>query len=117
MGRHKKSIIEKSAVKSLRPVKSGSIKPLMGYVLIEPSEALTKTSSGIILPESAQEKPAMGEVLSVGEDLILENGKILKCPVKVGDKVYFKKWGGDEIKLEGKELKLVKFDDLMAILE
>ena len=94
-----------------------SIKPLIGYVLIEPSEAQTKTSSGIILPESAQEKPAQGIVIAVGEDMVLEGGKVLRCPVNVGDKVVYKKWGGDEIKVDGKELKLVKFDDLMAILE
>lgn len=94
-----------------------NVKPLMGYVLVEPVEAESKTASGIILPESAQEKPAQGKVLSVGEDLILENGKVLTCPVKVGDTVVYKKWGGDEIKVAGKELKLVKFDDLMAILE
>ncbi|TSC87514.1 MAG: chaperonin GroES [Microgenomates group bacterium Gr01-1014_7] len=94
-----------------------SIKPLMGYILVEPSEADTKTASGIILPESAQEKPAQGRVLACGDDMVMENGKVVKCPVKVGDKVVYKKWGGDEIKMEGKELKLVKFDDLMAILE
>lgn len=93
------------------------VKPLMGYVLVEPQEAETKTSSGIILPETAQEKPAQGKVLAVGDDLVLENGKVVKAPVKVGDMVVYKKWGGDEIKAEGKELKLVKFDDLMAILE
>jgi len=94
-----------------------SIKPLMGYVLVEPSEADTKTASGIYLPESAQEKPAQGTVIACGDDMVLEGGKVLKCPVKNGDKVVYKKWGGDEIKVEGKELKLVKFDDLMAILE
>lgn len=94
-----------------------SIKPLMGYVLVEPSEAETTTASGIILPESAQEKPAQGIVMACGDDMVMENGKVVKCPVKVGDKVVYKKWGGDEIKVEGKELKLVKFDDLMAILE
>lgn len=96
---------------------SQTIRPLMGYVLVEPSSAETKTSSGIILPESVQEKPAMGTVLSVGADLILDGGKVLVCPVNVGDKVYYKKWGGDEIKINGKELKLVKFDDLIAIVE
>ncbi len=110
MGRIAKKQIEKSSAKL-------SIKPLMGYVLVEPSEAQTKTSSGIILPESAQEKPAMGQVLAIGEDITLENGKTVKAPVEIGDKVYYKKWGGDEIKIEGKELKLVKFDDLMAIVE
>ena len=94
-----------------------SIKPLMGYVLVQPSEADTKTASGIILPESAQEKPAQGTVIAVGEDMVFENGKVLKASVKIGDKVVYKKWGGDEIKVDGKELKLVKFDDLMAILE
>ncbi len=89
----------------------------MGYILVEPSEAENKTPSGIILPESAQEKPAQGIVLSIGDDMVFENGKTLKCPVKVGDRVVYKKWGGDEIKFGGKELKLVKFDDLMAILE
>lgn len=94
-----------------------SIRPLMGYVLVEPSEADTKTASGIYLPESAQEKPAQGTVVACGDDMVMENGKVIKCPVKTGDKVVYKKWGGDEIKVEGKELKLVKFDDLMAILE
>lgn len=109
MGKLQKNINEKTSAKTL--------KPLAGYVLIKPQEAETKTSSGIILPESAQEKPAMGTVLAVGDEMILENGKTIKSPVKIDDVVYFKKWGGDEIKLEGKELKLVKFDDLMAILE
>ncbi len=93
------------------------VKPLMGYVLIEPSEAETKTASGIILPESAQEKPAQGKVVSVGEDIYLPNGQVIRVPVKVGDKVVYKKWGGDEIKVLGVEYKLVKFEDLMAILE
>lgn len=94
-----------------------NIKPLMGYVLVEPSSAETTTTSGIILPESAQEKPAQGKVISCGDDMVLENGKVVKCPVKTGDKVVYKKWGGDEIKISGVEYKLVKFDDLMAILE
>lgn len=94
-----------------------AIKPLIGYVLVAPSEAETKTSSGIILPESAQEKPAQGMVIACGEDMVFDNGKTLKCPVQVGDKVVYKKWGGDEIKVMGMEYKLVKFDDLMAILE
>ncbi len=94
-----------------------SIKPLAGYVLIEPVAAETRTASGLYLPETAQERPAMGSVLAVGAEQILENGKIVKSPVKIGDKVYFKKWGGDEIKVGGKELKLVKFDDLMALVE
>jgi len=97
--------------------KKVNLKPLMGYVLVEPSAAETKTASGLYLPESAQEKPAQGTVVAIGDDFILENGKVIGAPVNVGDKVIYKKWGGDEIKLNGVEYKLVKFDDLMAILE
>lgn len=109
--------LNNSSKVSINPSTSLRVKPLMGYVLVEPSEAETKTLSGIILPESAQEKPAQGKVVACGDEMVMENGKVLKCPVKVGDKVVYKKWGGDEIKVDGKELKLVKFDDLMAILE
>lgn len=97
--------------------KKVNLKPLMGYVLVQPSAAETKTASGLYLPESAQEKPAQGTVVAVADALILESGKEIGAPVKVGDKVIYKKWGGDEIKLSGVEYKLVKFDDLMAILE
>lgn len=107
MGRQKKD----------QPVKSVKIKPLMGYVLVEPSVSETQTASGLYLPETAQEKPAQGTVVAIGDDFVLENGKIIGSPVRVGDKVIYKKWGGDEIKLNGVEYKLVKFDDLMGILE
>ena len=93
------------------------IKPLMGYLLVEPLEAETQTASGIYLPETAQEKPAQGKVVAVGDDIFLPDGKWISSPVKVGEKVVYKKWGGDEIKVSGKEYKLVKFEDLMAILE
>lgn len=92
-----------------------NIKPLAGYVLIEPAPKETKTASGIVLPESADEKPQEGKVIAVGDELV-EDGKIIKCPVSVGDKVVYKKWGGNEIKVEGRELLLIKFEDLMAIV-
>lgn len=98
-------------------ITKSSIKPLAGYVLVEPVAAETRTVSGIILPESAQERPAMGTVLAVGDDLVLENGKVVKSPVEAGDRVFYKKWGGDEIKVGGEELKLVKFDDIMALVK
>ena len=91
------------------------IKPLAGYVLIEPAPTETKTASGILLPGTAEEKPQEGKVVACGQDS-QEEGKTIKCPVKVGDKVVYKKWGGNEIKLEGKELLLTKFEDLMAII-
>ncbi len=93
-----------------------SIKPLSGYILIAPVDSQSSTVSGIILPESAQEKPAQGKVVAVGDDNVI-SGMVIKAPVKVGDIVIYKKWGGDEIKLGGMEYKLVRFDDLMAIVE
>lgn len=102
----------KSSINTI--ITKDSIIPLAGYILVEPVPAETKTSSGIILPESAQERPAIGFVLAIGEERILENGQKVSSPVKVGDKVFYKKWGGDEIKVSGEELKLVKFEDLMA---
>lgn len=91
------------------------LKPLAGYVLIEPAPKETKTASGIVLPDSADEKPQEGKVLACGDDLT-EEGKTIKCPVRVGDKVVYKKWGGNEIKVESKELLLIKFEDLMAVV-
>jgi len=93
------------------------LKPLMGYILVEPDKAETTTASGIILPDSAKEAPAQGTILAVGEDIVLDSGKTIKAPAKVGDRVVYKKWGGDEIKVGGVEYKLVRFDDLMALLE
>jgi chaperonin GroES len=98
-------------------VKKINIRPLMGYVVVLPSEAESRTASGLYLPDSAQEKPAQGTVVAIGDVIILESGRSIGAPVNVGDKVIYKKWGGDEIKLNGIEYKLVKFDDLMAVIE
>ena len=94
------------------------IRPLMGYLLVKPDEAETKTASGLYLPEASQERPAgQGVVLSTGPDLVIE-GKVIPPPVQVGDRVMYKKWGGgDDVKYRGVEYKLVKFEDLMAVLE
>ena len=96
--------------------KEVKIKPLAGFALIEPQEAEEVTASGIVLPDTAQEKPAQGKILSVGAP-IWDDGKEVKPEFKVGDNVLYKKWGGDEIKIGGKEYKLVKFEDVMAIIE
>ena len=93
-----------------------NIKPLAGYAVIEPQEAEERTASGILLPDTAQEKPAQGKVLAVGAPIKHPNHDE-KADFKVGDLVLYKKWGGDEIKIEGAELKIVKFEDVMAILE
>ena len=92
------------------------IKPLAGYALIEPQEAEEVTASGIVLPDTAQEKPAQGKVIAVGAPVKHPEHEE-KAEFKVGDIVLYKKWGGDEIKIDGKELKLVKFEDIMATVE
>ena len=93
-----------------------NFKPTAGYLLIEPFEAETKTSSGIYLPDIANpEKPQKGKVLSVGASEILDSGQKRTSPVKVGDIVIYKKWGGSEVKIDGIEYLFAKFDDILAI--
>jgi chaperonin GroES len=91
-----------------------NLKPTAGYLLIEPLEAETKTASGIYLPESASEKPQKGKVLAVGADEITDSGVKRTSPVKEGDVVIYKKWGGNEVKIDGKEYLFVKFEDILA---
>ena len=92
-----------------------NLKPTAGYVIIEPLEAETKTSSGIYLPDSAGEKPQKGKVLAVGAPEVTEKGTKKISPVKVGDTVVYKKWGGNEVKIGNKEYLFVKFEDILAI--
>ncbi len=93
-----------------------NLEPTAGYLLIEPFEAQSKTDSGIYLPESASgEKPQKGKVLAVGADEVTEHGATRKAQCKAGDTVIYKKWGGNEVKVEGKEYLFVKFEDILAI--
>lgn len=92
-----------------------NLKPAAGYLLLEPEEAETKTASGIVLPDTAGEKPQSGRVLAVGEDEVTDSGAKRSAPAKVGDRVVYKKWGGNEIKIDGKEYLFVKFDDILAV--
>ncbi len=92
--------------------------PTNGYVLIQPEETQTKTASGLYLPETAQtENPQKGKVLATGEDVILDNGTTKKAPVKIGDTVIYKKWGGNEVKEDGKEYLFIKFEDILAVVK
>jgi chaperonin GroES len=93
-----------------------NITPMPGYVVIKPLDAQTKTSSGIYLPDSAGEKPQKGEVVAVGDDEITEKGTKIKAPVKNGDVVIYKKWGGSEVKIDGVEYLFAKFDDILAVV-
>ncbi|OGM13941.1 hypothetical protein A2W15_02615 [Candidatus Woesebacteria bacterium RBG_16_41_13] len=92
-----------------------NLKPTAGYVIVEPMEAQTKTTSGIYLPDTAGEKPQKGKVLAVGGDEVLDSGKSRKCPVKAGDVVIYKKWGGSEVKIDNVEYLFAKFEDILAI--
>ncbi len=91
------------------------IKPLSDNVLIQPL-AETKLPSGIVIPETAKEKPQEGKVVAVGPGKI-EDGELIKPEVKKGDRVIYSKYGGNEVKANGKDLLIIKVDDIMAILE
>lgn len=93
-----------------------SIQPLFDYVLVKPEEAETKTPSGIILPDTAKEKPQIGTVMAVGTGEVTSDGKKLPMVVKVGQKVMYKKWGGNEIKVNGEEWMIVEQKDILAIV-
>lgn len=93
-----------------------NLKPAPGYIVILPMEAQEKTASGIYLPDSVSEKPQKGKVLSVGDDEVTENGTKRKAPAGAGDIVIYKKWGGNEVKLDGTEYLFAKFDDILAVV-
>jgi chaperonin GroES len=93
-----------------------NIKPAPGYFVLEPMEAQEKTASGIYLPDSASEKPQKARVLAVGDDEVTDSGAKKKPTAKMGDVVIYKKWGGNEVKLDGKDYLFAKFDDVLAIV-
>ena len=91
-------------------------KPLHDRLLLEPISAETKTKSGIIIPDTAQEKPQQGKVVAVGAGKRLEDGRLIPMDVKVGDKVIYGKWSGTEVKLDGVDHVILKEEDLFGIL-
>jgi chaperonin GroES len=90
--------------------------PLHDRVLVRRIEGEEKTAGGLIIPDSAKEKPSEGEVIAVGEGARDEDGKRMKMDVKKGDRILFGKWSGTEIKLEGKDLMIMKESDILGIL-
>lgn len=97
--------------------KSKKIKPLSDYLLIEPLEKETTTPSGIVIPDSAKEKPQEGKVIAAGPGRLNDKGSRMEMQVSKGDIVMYKKWGGTEIKFEGKDMLLVKEEDILAVVE
>ena len=94
---------------------SVNFKPLSDRVLVEPIAAETKTASGIIIPDTAKEKPQEGEVVAVGGGKVLDNGQKVAPEVKVGDKIIFSKYAGTDIKVDGADYLIVRESDILAI--
>jgi chaperonin GroES len=93
-----------------------SFRPLHDRVLVRRVEAEEKTAGGIIIPDSAKEKPAEGEIVAVGTGTKAEDGKVTPLDVKPGDKVLFGKWSGTEVKLDGEDLLIMKESDILGVI-
>ena len=93
------------------------LRPLHDRVIIKRLEAETKSAGGIVIPDTATEKPIKGEVIAVGTGKILENGNVRSLAVKAGDKVLFGKYSGTEVKVDGEELLVLREEDLVAVIE
>ena len=93
------------------------LRPLGDKILVKRVEAETKTKSGIVLPDSAKEKPKRGKILAIGDGKRLENGERAPFSVKVGNEVIFTSYAGTEIKLDGEEILILTEDDVLAIVE
>ena len=94
-----------------------SIKPLRDKVVVERSEAEERTAGGIVLPDTAKDKPRQGTVVAVGSGRILDNGDVRKLEVKKGDKVLFGGYAGSEVKLDGQELLILSENEILAVIE
>jgi chaperonin GroES len=94
-----------------------NIRPLQDRVLVKRLEEATKTKGGIIIPDSAKEKPIMGQVVATGKGKVKEDGTIQPLDVKKGDKILFGKYSGTEVKIEDEEYLILREDDILGILE
>ena len=93
------------------------IRPLHDRVIVQREEEERKSAGGIVIPDTAAEKPIRGKVLAVGKGKILENGEVRPLDVKVGDKVLFGKYGGTEVKVDGNDVLVMREEDIMAVIE
>jgi chaperonin GroES len=94
-----------------------NIRPLHDRIIVSRLESEEKTPGGIIIPDTAKEKPQEGKVLAVGPGRLNKDGQRIAPDVKAGDKVLFSKWGGTEVKIDGKEYMIMKEDDILGVLE
>lgn len=93
------------------------VRPLGDRILVKPLAAEEKTASGIVLPDTAKEKPVQGEILAVGSGKLMENGTRVELEVQVGDKVIYSKYAGNEIKVDGDDCIILNERDVLAIFE
>ena len=93
------------------------IRPLHDRVIVKRLESETRTAGGIVIPDSAAEKPVQGKIVAVGKGKILEDGTVRPLDVKVGDKILFGKYSGTEVKVDGDELLVMREEDVMAVIE
>jgi chaperonin GroES len=91
-------------------------RPLHDRVVVRRLDSAEKTKGGIIIPETAQEKPQEGEIIAVGSGARDESGKLVPLDVKAGDKILFGKWSGTEVKIDGKDLLIMKESDIMGVI-
>src|SRR5207249_3535950 len=94
-----------------------ALKPLSDRIVVQALEAEEKSPGGILLPDTAKEKPQQGKVIAVGPGKLLDNGKISPMDVKVGDVIYFAKYGGTEVKIGSEEYTILRQDDVLAVVE
>jgi len=93
------------------------IRPLHDRVIVKRLEEDRTSPGGIVIPDTAAEKPIQGKIVAVGRGRILENGHVRPCDVKIGDKILFGKYNGTEVKVEGEELVVMREDDIMAVMD
>ena len=93
------------------------IRPLQDRVIVKRVEEQEKTKGGIIIPDTAKEKPMEGKVIAVGKGKVLDDGKIHPLDVKAGDRVLFTKYGGTEVKIDGEEHLIMREDDILGVIE
>lgn len=93
------------------------LKPLSDRVIVKNLAADEKSTGGIILPDTAKERPQRGEIIAVGPGRVLDDGKLVPMEVKVGDKVLFSKYAGSEVKVDGEEYNIMRQDDILGIIE
>ena len=93
------------------------MRPLQDRVIVKRIEEEEKTKGGIIIPDSAKEKPQEGKVIAVGKGKVTEEGKVIPLDVKVGDRILFGKYSGSEVKIEGEELLIMREEDILGVIE